>query len=73
VGGLAFLIQDGVTGYTVPVEDPQALSDRLVTLLQDGQIRQQMGQRAAEVARKYAWENIAEQLVVVYRDVIKPN
>ena len=72
VGGLAFLIQDGVTGYTVPVEDPQALSDRLVTLLQDGQIRQQMGQRAAEVARKYAWENIAEQLVVVYRDVIKP-
>ena len=73
VGGLAFLIQDGVTGYTVPVEDPQALSDRLVTLLQDGQIRQQMGQRAAEVAQKYAWENIAEQLVVVYRDVIKPN
>jgi len=73
VGGLAFLIQDGVTGYTVPVEDPQALSDRLVTLLQDGQIRQQMGQRAAVVARKYAWKNIAEQLVVVYRDVLKSN
>ena len=25
VGGLAFLVQDGVTGFTVPVEEPAAL------------------------------------------------
>ena len=27
VGGLAFLVQDGVTGFTVPVDDPQALGE----------------------------------------------
>jgi len=71
VGGLAFLVQDGVTGYTVPVEDPQALADRLFTLLNDEGLRQKMGQRAVEVARKYAWQNIAEQLLAVYRDVLR--
>lgn len=71
VGGLGFLVQDGVTGYTVPVEDPQALADRLLTLLKDDALRQQMGQRAVEVARKYAWKNIAEQLLVVYQDVLQ--
>lgn len=71
VGGLAFLVQDGVTGYTVPVEDPQALADRLFNLLSDEELRQKMGQHAVEVARKYAWENIAEQLLSVYWDVLQ--
>ena len=39
VGGLAFLVQDGVTGYTVPVDDPQALADRLTLLIQDPALR----------------------------------
>jgi D-inositol-3-phosphate glycosyltransferase len=73
VGGLAFLIQDGITGYTVPVEDPQALADRLGLLLKDEQIRLQMGALAAEVAKKYAWQNIAEQLVRVYRELSQPD
>jgi D-inositol-3-phosphate glycosyltransferase len=67
VGGLAFLVQDGITGYTVPVEDPQILADRLVLLLKDEHLRQQMGQHAAEEAKKYAWQNIAEQLIAVYQ------
>ena len=71
VGGLAFLVQDGVTGYTVPVEDPQALADRLSMLLKDEQLRQQMGQRAAEKAKHYSWQNIVEQLLVVYQEVLQ--
>jgi D-inositol-3-phosphate glycosyltransferase len=71
VGGLAFLVQDGVTGYTVPVEDPQTLADRLVLLLKDEHLRQQMGQRAVEEAKKYAWQNIAEQLLVVYQEELQ--
>jgi D-inositol-3-phosphate glycosyltransferase len=71
VGGLAFLVQDGITGYTVPVEDPQALADRLLMLLKDEQLRQQMGQRAAEKAKNYSWQNIVEQLLVVYQEVLE--
>ena len=31
VGGLGYLVQDGLTGYTIPDSDPQALSDKLST------------------------------------------
>jgi D-inositol-3-phosphate glycosyltransferase len=71
VGGLAFLVQDGVTGYTVPDGDPAALCGRLEKLLGDAELRQSMGQRAAEVARGYDWEKIAGQIVGVYEGLIK--
>jgi D-inositol-3-phosphate glycosyltransferase len=69
VGGLAFLIQDGVTGYTVPVDDPQALADRLTTLINDPELRQRMGERAASKAREYSWQIIADRVLNVYRQV----
>jgi D-inositol-3-phosphate glycosyltransferase len=72
VGGLAFLIQDGVTGYTVPVEDPKTLADRLVLLLQNETLRKQMGEQAEQVAQQYSWDRIAAQLMALYRDVLKP-
>jgi D-inositol-3-phosphate glycosyltransferase len=70
VGGLAFLVQDGLTGYVVPDGDPQALSDRLHLLLMDGELRQRMGLQAAAYARQYAWENIVERLLGVYSELL---
>ncbi len=70
VGGLAFLVQDGVTGFHIPVDDPEALGDRLVTLLDDHELRAQMSQQAAEIAQKYAWEKIAESMNILYKDVL---
>ena len=69
VGGLAYLVQDGVTGFTVPVDDPQALTDRLMSLLSDAELRSKMGEQAVRYAQGYAWENIARRLVAVYREL----
>lgn len=69
VGGLAFLVQDGVTGYTVPVDEPQALADRLISIVQDPGLRQRLGRQAAEFARAYSWENIANRILKVYEEV----
>lgn len=71
VGGLAFLVQDGITGYTVPVDEPQALADRLMRLLDDAELRAMLGRQAVIVAREYAWEKIAARLVKVYEDVLE--
>ena len=68
VGGLAFLVQDGVTGYTIPGGDPDALCDKLTGLLEDGELRRRLGQNAARYAQKYAWDKIAKQIVEVYRE-----
>jgi len=71
VGGLAFLVQDGVTGYVVPDGDPDILGDRLTRLISNPALRDLMGQQAAESAREYAWENIAAQIIQVYQNVLE--
>lgn len=69
VGGLAFLIQDGVTGYTVPTDDPQALAERLALLICNPELRQKMGENAARTAREYRWQRIAEKVLDLYNQV----
>jgi D-inositol-3-phosphate glycosyltransferase len=71
VGGLAFLIQDGVTGYHVPGGDSVALCDRLTRLLGDEPLRQKMGEQGAQYAQGYTWENIAPQIVSVYESLLQ--
>jgi D-inositol-3-phosphate glycosyltransferase len=70
VGGLAFLVQDGVTGFTVPTDEPDALADSLMKLLNDPELRDRMGGQAAEFAQNYRWEIIANRIVQLYEDVI---
>jgi D-inositol-3-phosphate glycosyltransferase len=69
VGGLAFLVQDGVTGYTIPAEDHEILCDRLTALLGDDALLLQLGRNAAEYAIKYDWKKIASQIVVIYKEL----
>ena len=71
VGGLGYLVQNDVTGYTIPDSDPEALCDKLSTLLGAANLREMMGQRAAEYALAYAWEKIARQIVDVYEELVK--
>jgi len=73
VGGLAFLVQDGVTGFTVPVDDPQALAERLISILSDRELRQRLGEQAASFACEYGWEKIASRVIRVYEDLIRAN
>lgn len=70
VGGLAFLIQDGVTGFHVPDQDVPALADRLALLLDEPETRATMGANAAELAQGYTWRLIAEQIVGLYQEIL---
>lgn len=71
VGGLAFLVQDGLTGFAVPDGDPLALSQKLTRLLTEPGLRNTLGQQAAQYARQYAWESIVERIMNVYREVLQ--
>jgi D-inositol-3-phosphate glycosyltransferase len=71
VGGLAFLVEDGVTGFTVPVDDPEALADRLTHLISDRELRSKLGEQAANLAQKYAWQIIAQRILEVYKGVVQ--
>ncbi|MCS6834704.1 MAG: glycosyltransferase [Anaerolineae bacterium] len=69
VGGLAFVVRDSETGYTVPVRDSQALAEKIIVLLNDASQRQAMGLRASQLALEYAWSNIADRLLAIFNDV----
>ena len=70
VGGLAFLVQDGETGYHINVGDTDALSQSLTTLLEDQLLHEKLSRQAAEFAQDYAWKNIARRVKALYEDVI---
>jgi D-inositol-3-phosphate glycosyltransferase len=70
VGGLAFLIQDGITGYHFPAEDPEALSEKLISLIENDDLRKSMSKNAVEVAKDYGWEKIARRIITLYEEVI---
>lgn len=67
VGGLAYLVKDGETGYHVPYDSPEVLSEKLGAILKDGALRKKMGKQAAQYAKEYDWEKIAKQIVDVYK------
>jgi D-inositol-3-phosphate glycosyltransferase len=69
VGGLIHLVEDGVTGYHVPVDDPVALSLRISSLLGDKALRYRMGHDAFAYAKKYSWENISEKIIDLYEQL----
>jgi D-inositol-3-phosphate glycosyltransferase len=70
VGGLAYLVRDGETGFTVPDQEPELLSEKITWLLGDRDLHRSMSERAVEYAHDYAWEKIASQIVDVYKELV---
>jgi D-inositol-3-phosphate glycosyltransferase len=66
VGGLAFLVRDGENGFLVPSRDPEALAERIYTLLNDANCQKVLGRNAQEYAQKYAWPEIVSRMLKVY-------
>ncbi len=71
VGGLAYLVRDGETGFTIPAEEPEMLCEKLSWLLNDEALRRKMSVQAAAYAQDYAWERIAKRIVDVYEELKK--
>ncbi|HEY3280067.1 MAG TPA: glycosyltransferase family 4 protein [Gemmatimonadales bacterium] len=58
------MIRDGETGFTVPIDDADALSDRLVRLLEDRALARTMGQAGrARAERLFTWERVIERMM----------
>jgi len=70
VGGLAFLVKDGKTGFTVPVDNPDLLANKLSLLIRDPRLRQEMSKSAIEEAQAYSWDKIAIRMLELYKRVL---
>ncbi|NDJ84434.1 MAG: glycosyltransferase family 1 protein [Chloroflexi bacterium] len=70
VGGLAFLVDDDVTGFHVPVRDPESLAERIRVVLREPERRQHMAQAARHAAESYSWDLVVERLFAVFSGVL---
>jgi D-inositol-3-phosphate glycosyltransferase len=70
VGGLAYTVRDGITGYLVPDDDPGALAERMWKLLHDPSLRDRLGRHGHEWAQRFSWTCVADQIVLLYQDLL---
>jgi glycosyltransferase involved in cell wall biosynthesis len=57
------VVRDGVDGFIVPIRDASALADRMQQLIQDRDLRDQMGAAARQRAREFTWARYGERLL----------
>jgi glycosyltransferase involved in cell wall biosynthesis len=68
VGGIPYQITDGREGFLVPPADPVAIADALVTLVEDRDLRREMGERArARIEAGCRHDELVRAVVEVYR------
>jgi glycosyltransferase involved in cell wall biosynthesis len=70
--GINELIIPNETGILVPVENPQALADGIISLLKNPEQRASMGGKAREyVSQNLTFKKIAEEYVELYKALLK--
>ena len=71
VKGTREVVVNAQTGFLVPLGDAEALAERLGRLLDDAELRRQMGTRAVQYAREhFDEEQVVQRLVRVYRNAL---
>ena len=71
VGGVPYLVAEGVTGCTVPAGDPAVLAGALIELLTRPDAARRIGQAAQAVAHaRFRPDLIAGQYLALYREML---
>jgi glycosyltransferase involved in cell wall biosynthesis len=73
-GGPVEIVENGVTGYLIPPNDPQELANAIITLLRNGTLRTKMGQAAQERVKKhFNPSKMIQQLQSLYSELAFEN
>lgn len=70
VGAIPDVVIDGKTGFLVPPKDENALAESIVTLLQNDQLRIEMGEAGYRFSiENLSWGNIAKKHMDLYKNL----
>lgn len=70
VGGVPDLVRDGVTGFTVPPDDPVALGAALTRVVENPGLRADLGRAARERAIDFGWGGCVALHLARYRELL---
>jgi len=63
------ILENGKTGFLFESENVEDLAEKVVKLLKDEKLREEMGKTTKEKAKQYDWSKVAEKTVNVYKEV----
>jgi len=72
VGGIPEQVVEGKTGFLVSVGDAREMAGRILGLLADGDLRQEIGRLAAEdAARRFGLERMVKGYLDAYQEILE--
>lgn len=71
VGGLAYAVEDGRSGYLIPGHDPADYTRALASIIDDPDNAKRLSAGALEHAAGFSWEATADRLVELYRGLLE--
>jgi len=70
VYGAEELITDGINGFFIE-RNPEDIASKINLLMQNENLRKQIGNNARETAKKYSWEKVAKRTLEVCQEVLE--
>lgn len=64
--GASDLVEDGVTGFVVPIRSPEAIAEKIDFFKKNPEKIPEMGQKARRKVRNYTWDKIRERYAQLF-------
>lgn len=73
VGGIPDIVEEGVNGYLVNAKNPEEIAERVVILLQDDEMREEISANNREKAESYTWDKVTGTVEGIYFECLVPD
>jgi len=70
-GGMPEIIQDGITGFVIPIKDFEVLASRIILLLTNERLRKRLGSTGRQIVTShYTKDILAKNILGIYRKYV---
>lgn len=69
-GGIRYLVQDGVTGFLVPINDEETFVERVCQLIENEDQRRAMGMAGLRESEKYKMDIIIQRWMALFQELL---
>jgi len=65
-GGLELIRENGIL---VPMEEAKPIADAVIRIIEDKELKLEMGEKSREMIEKMSWKNMVEKYLEAYKNV----
>ena len=73
VGGIPDIVEEGVNGFLINAKNPEEIAERVLILLQNDEMREEISANNREKAELYTWDKVTTKVEKEYQKAIARN